>query len=116
MEGEAVPEPQGPEPTGWELMRGLDSLREEVRAIGGKVVSQAAYDSDKVGMNERFRRIEDEIDGFHTKSAERDRAEQAQRAEADRMRKTMTLSVALAIAGPIITAIVGILLSRGGTP
>lgn len=107
---------QGPEPTGWELMRGLERVQQSIDSLGGKVVTQAAYDSDKVGMNERFRRIEDEIDGFHTKSAERDKAEAAQRAEADRMRKTMTLSVALAIAGPIITAIVGILLARGGTP
>ncbi|MBF4602846.1 hypothetical protein [Curtobacterium sp. VKM Ac-2884] len=111
-----MPEPQGPEPTGWELMRGLDSLREEIRAIGGKVVTQDTYQADRRALDARMKDMRDEIDGFHTKSAERDKAEASQRAESDRMRKTATLSIALAVAGPIITAIVGILLARGGAP
>lgn len=111
-----MPEPQGPEPTGWELMRGLERVQQSIDSLSGKVVTQPAYDSDKRALEEWKKSIRDEIDGFHTKSSERDKAEQAQRAEADRMRKTMTLSVALAVAGPIITAIVGILSARGGTP
>lgn len=111
-----MPDAQGPEPTGWELMRRLDDVKASIDSLGGKVVTQAAYDSDKKALEDRMKDMRDEIDGFHTKSAERDKAEAAQRAEADRMRKTATLSIALAIAGPIITAIVGILLARGGTP
>lgn len=109
-----MPEPQGPEPTGWELMRGLEGLRDEVRNIGGKVVTQAAYDSDKRAMEDRLKAMRDEIDGFHTKSSDRDRAEAAQRSENDRFRKNMNLSIALAVASPIIAAVVSFLAVRGG--
>lgn len=105
---------QGPEPTGWELMRGLDAVREEVRALGGKVVSQAAYDSDKKGIDVRFKRLEDEVDSFHTKSSERDKAEAAQRQENDRFRKNMNLSLTLAVASPIIATIIAFLFRSGG--
>ncbi|MFJ3383988.1 MULTISPECIES: hypothetical protein [unclassified Curtobacterium] len=109
-----MPEPQGPEPTGWELMRRLDSLSLEISSIGNKVVSQAAYDSDKRGLDERLHRIEGEIDGFHTKTAERDKSEAAQRGENERFRKNMNLSIALAVASPIIAFIVTFLTTRGG--
>jgi len=95
-------------------MRRLDDVKASIDSLGGKVVTQAAYDSDKKALEDRMKDMRDEIDAFHTKSRERDNAEAAQRADADRMRKTMTLSIALAIGGPIITAIVGILFARGG--
>lgn len=107
-------ETQGPEPTGWELMRGLDAVRDEVRNIGGKVVSQAAYDSDKIGIDTRFKRIENEVDAFHTIAKERDNKEQAQRQENDRFRKNMNLSLTLAVASPVIAIIVAVLFRMGG--
>lgn len=114
MEGVPVPEPQGPEPTGWELMRGLERVQQSIDSLGGKVVTQAAYDSDKRAMEERMKVMRDEIDDFHTKSSDRDRAEAAQREENTRFRKNMNLSIALAVASPIIAAVVGFLQFKGG--
>lgn len=97
-------------------MRGLERVQQSIDLLGGKVVTQDTYQADRRALEDRMKDMRDEIDGFHTKSRERDNAEAAQRTEADRMRKTATLSIALAITGPIITAIVGLLLARGGAP
>jgi predicted aminopeptidase len=97
-------------------MRGLERVQQSIDLLGGKVVTQDTYQADRRALDAQIKDMRDEIDAFHTKSRERDNAEAAQRADADRMRKTATLSIALAIAGPIITAIVGILLARGGAP
>ncbi len=103
---------QGPEPTGWELLRALAALREEVSKIGGRVVPLDVYQADQKGVAERFGRVESRARDLEVnltaeknareaaeKEALEKRAEQAE--QIVRARRSTQLSIALAVVGPV---------------
>jgi hypothetical protein len=82
---------QGPEPTGWELLRSLDGLKAEVAKVGDRVVPLDVYNADKQGIAERFVRVESRV---------RDQEQNGQ--DAEKLKRSQKLTVSLAIASPIL--------------
>lgn len=112
---------QGPEPTGWELMRGIKDLRDELRGVGARVVSTDVYLADKTASNERMARVEARQRDAEAALAEERKErladqENAKRNETEsaRTRGTMRLTIALAIAAPIISIIFARIFPTGG--
>ena len=95
---------QGPEPTGWELLRSLDGLKKDIAKIGDKVVPLDVYNADKQGISERFGRVESRV---------RDQEQNGQ--DAEKLKRSQRLTVSLAIASPVL-AFVGALVLRGFGP
>lgn len=91
-----MPENSGPEPTGWELLRGLQELKQEVGKIGEKVVPLDVYNADKQGTAERFVRVEARVSGIETNSV-----------EAEKLKRQQRLTISLAIASPFLALLVG---------
>lgn len=89
---------QGPEPTGWELMRGLDSLKVSVDRLGGQVLPIGVYNADKTGVDDRFKRAEARLAELEKNAT-----------EGEKLRRSNRLAISLAIASPIITFIIGYL-------
>ena len=52
---------QGPEPTPWELMRGLNRLTDAIHQLGGKVVSVDLYTADQNRVTSRLKDLENAI-------------------------------------------------------
>lgn len=84
---------QGPEPTTWEVMRGLDLLRAEVEKIGSRVVSIDVYNVDKIAHSDRTGRAESRI---------RDLEQNA--VESEKLKRQQRLTISLAVASPFIGA------------
>lgn len=99
---------QGPEPTGWELLRGLNSLREEVSKVGGRVVSMEVYTADKRGVDERFGRAEERIRELETERAAAVKDRDAAAVASEKQRRQNQFAIALAVVGPIL----GFILTR----
>ncbi|WP_022886351.1 hypothetical protein [Glaciibacter superstes] len=97
---------QGPEPTPWELMRGLKRVEDAVGAIGGKVVSVELYAADKARTDSRLRDIEQGL----KEAAQASRAEE-NRSE-DQKARNRWLLIGL-IASPFVSAI-AIFIIQGG--
>jgi hypothetical protein len=95
---------QGPEPTGWELLRNLQDLKADVAKIGDKVVPLDVYNADKSGIAERFLRIESRM---------RDQEQNGQ--DAEKLKRSQKLAISLAIASPVL-AFIGALVLRGFGP
>jgi hypothetical protein len=96
----------GPDPTPWELMRGLTRVEEAIRQFTGKVVSLDVYNADKERMNSRLRDLETEARAAKAAETAADN-----RAEDQRSRNRWTI-IAL-IASPFVSAIV-IFIVQGG--
>jgi hypothetical protein len=92
---------QGPEPTGWELLRRFDGLEREISKIGDKVVPLDVYNADKQGIAERFVRVESRV---------RDQGQ-----DAEKLKRSQKLTVSLAIASPVLAFIFALVL-RGFGP
>lgn len=82
---------QGPEPTGWELLRAINRIEKELAQIGEKVVSHAAYESDQRGNDERHSRTENRVKDLESTVA-----------EADKLKRQQHLTIALAITSPLV--------------
>lgn len=89
---------QGPEPTPWELMRGLQRIEASVEKLGGKVVSTDLYLADKSRSDARLRTLE----------------EQTQ--EAEKLRRQQRLTITLAIASPVLVIAAQFVLRGGLVP
>ena len=84
---------QGPEPTGWELMRRLDDLQRAIDKVGDRVVPLGVYESDQRGNAER-----------HARSEARLKLLEETGVEGEKLRRQTRLTVALAIVSPILSA------------
>lgn len=81
----------GPEPTGWELMRGMADLKAAVEKLGDKVVPLDVYNADKRGVDERFNRVESRV-----------RDVEAAGVEGEKLRRATRLTITIAAVGPIL--------------
>lgn len=88
----------GPEPTGWELLRGLENLSKEVAKVGDRVVPLDVYNADKIGNSERHGRSEARIGSLEANGIEQ-----------DKLRRSQRLTISLAIVGPILSFALGYL-------
>lgn len=93
-----MPEHQGPEPTGWELMRGLERVQQSVDALGGRVVTsdlfKAHLDTDtteKAALRSELRDLREDLD----KKTERD---QTREDEARRFKAGQVVAIVLGVA------------------
>lgn len=82
----------GPEPTGWELMRGLTEVKALIKDQGKSYVDQGVYNSDARGNDERHVRAEARL-------AELEKNAQ----DADKLKRSQRLTITLAFAVPIVT-------------
>lgn len=85
---------EGPEPTGWELMRGLNEVKDLLRTQAAKYVDVGVYRADTKGNDERHDRAEGRITELE-KSLQ----------DADKLKRAQALTIALAITVPIITLV-----------
>ncbi|MDJ0337480.1 hypothetical protein [Cryobacterium sp. PH31-O1] len=97
---------QGPEPTPWELMRGLSRVEDAVHQLGGKVVNIDLYAADQARVNTRLRDLETGIRDAKTAEVAADN-----RADDQKARNRWTL-IGL-FASPFIAAI-AIFITQGG--
>ncbi|TFD09833.1 hypothetical protein E3T26_14495 [Cryobacterium sp. TMT1-21] len=96
----------GPEPTPWELMRGLTRVEEAIHQLGGKVVSLELYTADQLRVSSRLRDLET---GSRDSKAAVIAADN--RAEDQRTRNRWTL-IGL-VGGPFISAFTVFLIQGG---
>jgi len=101
-----MPEHQGPEPTGWELMRGLERVQQSVDALGARVVStdlfKAHLDTDgqeKIAIRDEIRDLREDID----KKTQRD---QAREDEARRFKAGQIVAIVMGAAAVVASFIV----------
>ena len=94
--------PEGPEPSNWELMRGLDRLEKTVDRLGGKVVSTEVYVADKQAADARATRGESRI---------RDLENQAQ--DAEKLKRTQRTTIILAICSPLLAGMGAFVIAGG---
>lgn len=87
---------QGPEPTGWELLRAIRDLKTELGKVGDKVVPLGVYAADQKANDDR-----------HVRSEERITAQEKNAVEADKLKRSQRLTISLAFATPVIAALVG---------
>ena len=92
----------GPEPTGWELMRGLELVRGEISQIGGRVVSAEVYNADKLAAGDRMLRAEARLRDLETNAV-----------EGEKLKRSQRLTISLAIASPVVAAVIGWITSGG---
>lgn len=88
----------GPEPTGWELMRGLDEVKKSIEKIGERVVPLELYNADKQGNAERHQRAEARLTELEKGNV-----------ETDKLRRQQRLTISLAILAPILSAALALL-------
>ena len=97
---------QGPEPTPWELMRGLNRLTDAIHQLGAKVVSVDLYTADQNRINTRLRDLETGISDAKT-------AEVAADNRADDQRSRIRWILIGLVASPFMAAI-AIFIIQGG--
>ncbi len=109
-------EQQGPEPTGWELLRGLNRIEERLTGMASSFVSQVAFEGEKS-------RVQDRFDGQGREIAElkKDRDEAATKAaaaeqRADEQRTRNRWQLIGLISSPFATAIVLFIVQGGLKP
>jgi len=98
----------GPEPTPWELMRGLSRVEEAIHQLGGKVVSLDLYTADQVRVSSRLRDLETGI-------REAKAAETAADNRADDQRARNRWLIIGMVAGPFVSTIVVFIVQGGLT-
>lgn len=99
---------QGPEPTPWELMRGLSRVEDAVHKLGGKVVSVDLYAADQDRVNSRLRDLETGI-----RDAKNAELAAVNRAEDQKSRNRWTL-IGL-VASPFAAAVAFFIIQGGLT-
>lgn len=92
---------EGPEPTGWELMRGLVEVKAAVKDLGSGFVPLGVYAADAKGNDDRHERAESRL-------AELEKNAQ----EADKLKRNQRLTISLAFAVPIVTFVANYILNR----
>jgi hypothetical protein len=105
MEDNAVTEPQGQDPTPWELLRTMQQMRDDLRAdfaaLGARLaemVTQVQYEADRRTDELRIKAVEDDIMAV---KRERD----AERQEARSVRRlALTALLAPVVVGVIVAA------------
>ena len=100
----------GPEPTGWELMRGLRDLKDEISKIGGRVVPLEVYNADKQGIADRFTRLESRQRDSETAAAEEKQSAEAARRETEKMKRQNQFVIAMAVGSAVLSVIGGLVL------
>lgn len=103
----------GPEPTGWELMRGLDGVRKEIEKIGSRVVPLDVYAADRKGADERFQRAEARLRDVEVEKAESKRQQEANAAEAEKLRRQQRFAIALALVSPLLALVIDAIRTGG---
>lgn len=111
-----MPEGSSREPGPWELMRGLERVERAVSELGGKVVSSEVYKRDRESDERRFVEIESDVKAINTTNAAKETAERQRADEQERIKKGNQFAILMAIAGPIISAVITFILTRGGAP
>jgi len=91
----------GPEPTGWELMRGLTEVKQAVKDLGSGFVTVKEYAADTKGNDERHERAEARL-------ADLERNAQ----DADKLKRQQRLTITIAFAVPIVTFVANYLVNR----
>lgn len=106
---------QGPEPTGWELMRGLKRVEDAIHESYGNFVSVELFSASQLREDERHSLTVDQIAGLKSDvaMAKRDAASTALRLEEQRTRNRQF--VVAIIATPIVATIIMWLLEGGIT-
>ena len=99
---------QGPEPTPWELMRGLNRVEDAIHKLGGKVVSIDLYTADQNRVNTRLRELETGIRDAKT-------AELAADNRADDQKSRIRWILIGLVASPFLAAIVFFIVQGGLT-
>jgi hypothetical protein len=94
---------QGPEPTGWELMRGLTEVKEAIKELGADVLPISVYNEAQRGNTQRHERAEARIKDLEQNAT-----------ESEKLRRSTRLAISLAIASPIVTLLVGYLTNHAG--
>ncbi len=101
---------QEPEPSGWELMRGLRDLKDEVSKIGGRVVPIDVYNADKQGTAERFVRLETRMRDREAEALTEKKDAEKARADLDKQRRQNQFSVAIAVFVAVLSLVGGLVL------
>jgi hypothetical protein len=102
-------EDQGAEPTGWELMRALTSFKDDIKAdiggvktdvalLGGRVVSIDVYSADQRGNTLRHERAETRIRDIENGQV-----------EAEKLRRSTRIAMAIAVLAPILSIVGAVL-------
>jgi hypothetical protein len=51
----------GPEPTGWEMLRRIEALAVSIDALGGKVMTVDLFAAHQAGTDQRFSTVEKQV-------------------------------------------------------
>jgi len=90
---------QGPEPTGWELLRAINRIERAVESGLSRAVQLDAYAADQRGVDERFQRAEARLRTVEQAQKDEKTAEQ----DATRLKRSQQLTITLAIASPVLS-------------
>lgn len=83
----------------WELVvYRLDSMEKSIKELGGQVVPMNLYTADKQAASERAQRAETAITKLETNQT-----------EADKLKRSQRLTIALTIASPFLAIIAAVL-------
>jgi hypothetical protein len=107
-EDDAVTEPQGQDPTPWELLRAMQQMRDDLRsdfaALGARLaemVTKIQYEADRRTDEVRIAAVEDDI-------AAMQREREAERQEARSVKRlALTALVAPVVAGVLVAFVNG---------
>lgn len=100
----------GPEPTGWELMRGLEDVRRSVEKVGERVVSTDVYNANNTATAERFERIEARVRDREIAAAAAVTAAEDARKENDKIRRQNQFVVSMAVVSMVLSIVGGLIL------
>ncbi|UUU35794.1 hypothetical protein JIX56_41420 [Streptomyces sp. CA-210063] len=106
MEDDTVTEPQGQDPTPWELLRAMQHMRDDLRAdfaaLGARLaemVTKIQYDADRRTDELKIKAVEDDI-------AAMKRERETERQEARNVRRLAVTALVAPVAVGVIVAIV----------
>jgi hypothetical protein len=92
-------DPQGPEPSGWELMRGLDEVKRSVEQIGGRVVSIDLFNQAEDTKERRFTSIEDDVKQIQVDAKQKAQRDEERDNENRKFRINNGVAIALGVFG-----------------